>query len=67
MEQYTNITADGLRSYFSQHHEKEYQLVDVRQPREYTQGHIAGATLLPLGELAARQSELSRSKDIIFY
>ncbi len=67
MEQYTNISADALRSYFRKHHEKKYQLVDVRQPKEYTQGHIAGATLLPLGELAARQCELSRDRDIIFY
>ena len=67
MEQYKNISADEFRSYRSQHHEKEYQLVDVRQPREYTQGHIAGAILLPLGELSARQSELSGDRDIVFY
>ena len=67
MEQYKNISADEFRSYRSQRHEKEYQLVDVRQPREYTDGHIAGAILLPLGELSARQSELSRDRDIVFY
>jgi rhodanese-related sulfurtransferase len=33
-------------------------VLDVRNPDEYTAGHVAGAVLIPLGELAARQNEI---------
>jgi rhodanese-related sulfurtransferase len=33
-------------------------VVDVRNPDEYEAGHVPGAKLLPLGELAARQDEI---------
>jgi rhodanese-related sulfurtransferase/rubrerythrin len=45
----------------------EFLLLDVRQPEEYEAGHIPGATLIPLGELEARQEELERDKKIIAY
>jgi len=42
-------------------------VLDVREPDEFTGplGHICGATLLPLGELAARAKELPRDKPIV--
>jgi rhodanese-related sulfurtransferase len=33
-------------------------VLDVRNPDEYAAGHVAGAVLIPLGELAARQDEI---------
>jgi sulfur dioxygenase len=43
------------------------QLVDVREPEEFTGplGHIAGATLVPLGDLAQRAGELSRDRPVV--
>ncbi|GIW07246.1 MAG: sulfurtransferase [Dehalococcoidia bacterium] len=41
------------------------QIVDVREPDEWQEGHIPGATLIPLGELARRAGELDRSKEVI--
>ena len=35
------------------------KIVDVREPWEYKQGHVPGATLIPLGQLSARLSELN--------
>lgn len=37
-------------------HAKELQIVDVREPQEFTGelGHIAGASLIPLGELSTQ-------------
>lgn len=67
MGSFINISADALRSYMSGHHEREYTLVDVRQLKEYTAGHIAGADLIPLGELSARMTEIPPDRDIIFY
>ena len=40
-------------------------LVDVRQPWEYESHRIAGAMLLPLGELPARASELDPAATIV--
>ena len=31
-----------------------YTVLDVREPLEWDAGHVAGATLVPLGDLAAR-------------
>ena len=65
--EFTNLDADGLRAYMHRHQENEYLLIDVRQPNEYQAGHIAGARLLPLGELSARIGELPVDRDVIFY
>ncbi|MBU3937510.1 MAG: sulfurtransferase [Proteobacteria bacterium] len=44
-----------------------YQLLDVRQPKEYEQGHLAGAMLIPLKELPGRLGELEKEKPVIVY
>jgi glyoxylase-like metal-dependent hydrolase (beta-lactamase superfamily II)/rhodanese-related sulfurtransferase len=43
------------------------QIVDVREPAEFTDalGHIHGARLLPLSELAARQGELLSDQPVV--
>ncbi len=40
-------------------------VIDVRQPEEYREGHIAGSKLIPLGELSKRINELPKDKEII--
>ena len=40
-------------------------LLDVREPYEYLDAHISGATLIPLGELMDRVSELPREREIV--
>jgi rhodanese-related sulfurtransferase len=40
-------------------------LLDVRQPEEYRQGHIAGAKLIPLNQLHLRMDELPKAQEII--
>ena len=40
-------------------------VLDVREPSEWAGGHIAGATLIPLGELPARLAELSKDRTIV--
>lgn len=43
-----HMTPEALRRFFQTHHEKEYAVIDVRQPQEYAQGHIPGSLLMPL-------------------
>lgn len=45
--------------------DKQAVVIDVRQPEEYREGHIAGSKLIPLGELVKRINELPKSKEII--
>ncbi|HET9998542.1 MAG TPA: rhodanese-like domain-containing protein [Nocardioides sp.] len=39
-------------------------VVDVRERHEYADGHVAGARLIPMGQLAHRIHELDRSKPV---
>ena len=43
------------------------QLVDVRVAHEWEAGHIAGATHLPLEELAERNGELDAGRPVVLY
>ncbi len=62
-----DITADELRSLQARSKEKDYLLVDVRQPEEYRAGHLPGALLIPLQDLPERVDELPEDRDLIFY
>ncbi len=65
--EFVDMTAEELRTYMADHKEKDYVLIDVRQPKEYAQAHIPGAQLISLGELPARMAELPLERDIVFY
>jgi rhodanese-related sulfurtransferase len=43
--------------------QKKLFVLDVREPSEYAAGHIADATLVPLGQLEKRLEELAPQKD----
>ena len=59
---FRTIDVAGMRQYMAIHGERDYVLVDVRQPDEYLKGHILGSVLLPLAELPARMAELPVEK-----
>ncbi|MBN2003027.1 MAG: rhodanese-like domain-containing protein [Anaerolineae bacterium] len=40
-------------------------VIDVREKSEFDEGHIAGATLVPLGELASRVDEIPTDRPVI--
>jgi rhodanese-related sulfurtransferase len=42
-------------------------MLDVRQPEEWDEVHIPGATLIPLGELPQRLGELPKDQEIVVY
>jgi Rhodanese-related sulfurtransferase len=41
-------------------------IIDVREPHEYTAGHVPGAPLIPVNTVYARRAELPKDKDVIF-
>ncbi len=59
--------AEKIRLFLKENDSQDYNLVDVRTPKEYEQGHLPGARLIPVGELADRLSELDPEKTTITY
>ena len=41
-------------------------VIDVREPHEYQEGHVAGATLIPVNSVFDRREELPRDSKILF-
>ncbi len=59
---------EDVRKFLNEHREDEYNLVDVRTPKEYQEeGHIPGAVLIPVDTLKERLSELDPKKTTIVY
>lgn len=44
----------------------DYAVIDVRNPDEYANGHLPGATLIPVNSVFQRREELPKDKKIIF-
>ena len=40
-------------------------ILDVREPSEWQENHIPGATLIPLGELASRVNEVPKDQKVV--
>jgi sulfur-carrier protein adenylyltransferase/sulfurtransferase len=62
----TDINPDQLKEYINSHDEREYAMIDVRQPEEYEQSHIPGARLIPYPTLGTNLESLPTRVDIIF-
>lgn len=65
--EFKDMTVEELREFIESKKEKDYVIVDVRQPFEYVEGHIPGATFIPLNDLVSNFSVLPQNKDVIFY
>jgi sulfur-carrier protein adenylyltransferase/sulfurtransferase len=46
---------------------EDFFLLDVREPNEFQIGRIPGSTLIPLGEVPQRVSEIPRDKEIVVH
>jgi rhodanese-related sulfurtransferase len=67
IDEIKRLTSGEVKELLDKDTESEFQLLDVRQPREYEAGHIPGAKLIPLGELEYRYGELDNDRGIILY
>ncbi|MFP3983601.1 MAG: rhodanese-like domain-containing protein [Desulfurivibrionaceae bacterium] len=63
----TDILPDDARKLMSSKKPQDIQLLDVRQPKEYERGHIAGSILIPLKELPERIAEIDKEKTTLVY
>ena len=43
------------------------QLIDVREPHEYTAAHISGSVLIPVNQVFGRIAEVAADRDVIFH
>lgn len=63
-------TAEGLPSEISVSEASAMRdsgafILDVREPDEWNDSHIPGATLIPLGELASRVNEVPQDQEVV--
>jgi rhodanese-related sulfurtransferase/rubrerythrin len=63
----TTITANKALEMIKGKNPDEICLLDVRQPKEYQQGHIPGALLIPIAQLPERLGELDLKTPTITY
>jgi rhodanese-related sulfurtransferase len=49
----------------SQQRDQGAYILDVREPNEWTQFHISGATLIPLGDLPNRLNEVPKDRVVV--
>lgn len=61
------MSAEEVRKFLAERKPDEYNLVDVRQPKEYEKNHIPGANLIPMAELQDRLDEIDPEKPTIVY
>jgi rhodanese-related sulfurtransferase len=62
---YVDVSPDDVRALMAE--DIRFQLVDVRNRSEFSRGHLKGAKLIPLPELAARSKQLDASRPIVVY
>jgi len=48
----------------SQENGDDFTIIDVREPHEYTQGHVPGANLVVLNTIPARSDEIPQKGDV---
>ena len=61
------MSCNEVRRFLLEHDPEDFNLVDVRQPKEYEQGHLPGATLIPVNTLPDRLAELDPGQPTITY
>jgi rhodanese-related sulfurtransferase len=58
-----NLTISPEKAHQMMNTEEDFILLDVRQPEEFAEGHIKGAKLLPVDEIAQKASSVLPDKN----
>jgi rhodanese-related sulfurtransferase/rubrerythrin len=62
-----SVDADAARKIIDDNPHGSVTILDVRQPKEYNNGHIPGATLIPLPEIKDRMDQIDPDKPTVVY
>jgi len=62
-----SINTNEAKAFMDKNDVDDFTILDVRQPSEYEEGHIPGATLIPLPDLGDRLHELDPKKTQLVY
>lgn len=62
---YTDLSNDEFRQQFAKGERGDYQFIDVREAEEHAEGHIPGASNIPLSEFMARVDEISEDEPVL--
>ena len=62
-----SMNSKDAKQFLKEHRLTDIQIVDVRQPSEYQNNHIAGAILIPLPELSDSYNLLKKDKPLLVY
>ncbi|MCK5511681.1 MAG: hypothetical protein KAI96_02670 [Thermodesulfovibrionia bacterium] len=61
------LTVEEAKKLLDDEKKADVELIDVREPQEYEEGHLPGALLIPMSELPNRLEELDPSKTVVTY
>ena len=62
-----SLSPEEAKAFIAARGAADYQLLDVRQPREYENEHLPGALLIPLKQLPEKIAGLDRQKPLLVY
>ncbi len=62
-EPFARITVEEAKAMMER---GDIQVIDVREPNEYREGHVPGAKLMPVNSVLARIKELNHDQDVLF-
>lgn len=66
-ETFTHWTPEKVKEFLKGKDPDSYNLIDVRQPKEFEEMHLPGAKLIPLAQLPERIKEIDPRKPTIVY
>lgn len=61
-----SMKSDEARD-FLKNSKEDIEIIDVRQPSEYQDSHIAGAKLIPLPILSESLNQIDKTKPVLVY
>ena len=62
-----SMSVDEAKQFMKEREPDEYNLIDVREQKEYTEKHIPGAQLIPVGQIDGRVHEMDSEKPTVVY
>ncbi len=60
---YTNVSPEDVKGWIN---DKDYQIIDVREPFEYSAGHVKKAINIPLGKIDSNLNKIKKDKKVVF-